>query len=94
MNKIASVPSLEDHAKLIRTCTENSEILHSKLILIERNLDKIQANILDSLANNKVSEKEAEDLKREISDIRNIILQFQGHMMYGNSDVFGNKSIR
>lgn len=68
--------------------------LKEKLDNLERNLDSVQVQILAISQNSAMSDRDIQELKREITEMRNIILQFQGHMIYGNADLFGNKGIR
>ena len=50
--------------------------------------------MLDSDFNNKLLIKETENINREIKEIRSIISQFQNHMIYNKSDIFGNREIK
>jgi len=63
---------------------------------ILENMNKIISNIDDTNDISKSSYKEIIDMRRDLETVKQILNQFQGHMMYGyrRQDDFGNKELR
>lgn len=93
-DKVDSVPNKDYHAEKELLRETNRRDLNKRLDAIETNLNNIQISMLDSDFNNKLLIKETENINREIKEIRSIISQFQNHMIYNKSDIFGNRGIK
>lgn len=91
---VERVPDQEYHNKIEKINEEERRILYDRLVSIEESLNNIQKYMIDSDFNSKILIKESEKLNQELQQVKSIISQFQGHMMYGRSDVFGNREIR
>lgn len=95
-NKIQLVPSKEDV----------QEIIKAKIDIEEKHLGEIGENIskkLDKMSDlldevddlGKGSYREVKELKKDIEQIKQILNQFQGHLMYsGKTSSFGNRELR
>jgi hypothetical protein len=95
-NKIQMVPSKEDV----------QEIIKAKIDIEEKHLEEIGENIskkLDKMSDlldgvedlGKGSYREVKELKKDIEQIKQILNQFQGHLMYGGkTSSFGNRELR
>lgn len=93
-DKVDSVPNKDYHAEKELLRETNRRDLNKRLDTIESNLNNIQISMMDSDFNNKLLIKETENINREIKEIRSIISQFQNHMIYNKSDIFGNREIK
>ena len=93
-DKVDSVPNKDYHKEKELIRESNRRDLDKRLDAIEANLNNIQISMLDSDFNNKLLIKETENINREIKEIRSIISQFQNHMIYNKSDIFGNREIK
>ena len=65
----------------------NIEELSKKLDKMTQVLDEIKEFDRDSY-------REINELKRDIEQIKQILNQFQGHLMYGRSNAFGNRELK
>lgn len=65
----------------------NVEELSKKLDKMTKVLDEIKEFDRDSY-------REINELKRDIEQIKQILNQFQGHLMYGRSSSFGNRELK
>ena len=92
--RVDLVPNKDYHTERDLIREKNSKDLHKRLDSIESNLNSIQLSMLDSDFNNKLLMRETENINREIKEIRTIISQFQNHMIYNKSDIFGNREIK
>jgi len=93
--KVLSIPTVDDVKEIIIN-TAKSEELNIEEIEKEINskLDKL-IEVLDEVEDlEKGSYREIKELKRDIEQIKQILNQFQGHLMYGRNSDFGNRELR
>jgi predicted nuclease with TOPRIM domain len=78
--------------------TEIDKIIESEdkhLETIEEKLEKIRDDMSTLKEQAKLTHKEIKDIRRDQESIKQILNQFQGHMMYGNrSSDFGNRELK
>lgn len=91
---VEKVPDKDYHTGREVIQEEERRLLHDRLNSIEDNLNKIQESMMNGDFTDKILLKETEKINQEIQQVKSIVSQFQGHMMYGRSDVFGNREIR
>ena len=92
--RLKLVPDENYHNERSLLHIEDKKILQERLSGIEQHLLDLNNKLQDSKYNEKLIIKEAERISSEIQEVRQIIAQFQGHMMYGpRSDSFGNRGI-
>lgn len=61
---------------------------------LSKKLDKM-TEVLDEIKEfDRDSYREINELKRDIEQIKQILNQFQGHLMYGRSNSFGNRELK
>lgn len=91
---VEKVPDKDYHTGREVIQEEERRLLHDRLNSIEDNLNKIQESMMNGDFTDKILLKETEKINQEIQQVKSIVSQFQGHMMYSRSDVFGNREIR
>jgi len=90
--KVEQIPNISELKKLLKDSSEHDQ---SDIDELSKKLDKI-IEVLEDLDDiDKSSFREIKELKRDVETIKQILNQFQGHMMYGGrqSD-FGNREIK
>ena len=91
---VEKMPDRDYHSGRELIQEEERRLLHDRLNSIEDNLNSLQAAMLNGEFTDKLLLKETEKKNQEIQQVKSIVSQFQGHMMYGRSDIFGNREIR
>lgn len=65
---------------------------------LETKLEKLEKVLDEMLDNQKGSKRDIDDIRTDISNVKSILNQFQGHMMYSGqgrrSSDFGNQELR
>lgn len=88
--KVDKLPTTEQIEEMLQ---RKMEIDSSYVADLERKLDKL-IEWMDELEDlNKDSNREIMELRRDIETIKQILNQFQGHMLYSRND-FGNKELK
>lgn len=63
---------------------QNDLLWKQRFELIEDNLNKLHSILSDTTITSGMSSQEMKDLRKELKEIRTMILQFQGHLMYSS----------
>lgn len=91
LTRIKTMPTKADVEEIIKikkefdkTCIDD---VNTKLDKVLDVMDKI-----DNLDENNY--REVKEMRRDIETVKQILNQFQGHMMYGHSNDFGNRELR
>lgn len=92
--KIDQVPTEEYHKQVELVNENDKKILYDRLISIEDNISRLQEYITRNDYNSNILIKETDKINQELQQIRSIVSQFHGHMIYGRSDSFGNREIK
>jgi len=91
-DKLMSIPSSSDIEDIVNTGNADLHISN-----IANKLEEL-VNKLDQISEiSKGNERDIEDIKRDIEHVKQILNQFQGHMMYGGgrrAGDFGNQELR
>lgn len=93
-HKIDNIPTIKEITEaLLNVETHEKEHFDE----IEELLKKL-SNLLDELCDSeKTNTREITEIRRDITHVKQILNQFQGHMMYGSdrrTSDFGNKELR
>lgn len=90
--KIDTLPSIVDVKDII---DETNKIDKVRLDEIAARLDKIVKDIDEIHGLDEDTYREIINMRRDVETVKQILNQFQGHMMYGRrSGDFGNKELR
>lgn len=90
--KIDTLPSIVDVKDII---DETNKIDKVRLDEIAARLDKIVKDIDEIHGLDEDTYREIINMRRDVETVKQILNQFQGHMMYGRrSEDFGNKELR
>lgn len=93
-DKVFVIPSLDNVKELVSECNDNEKLNIDELT---KKLQKLEL-LLDSINDiDKGSYREILELKKDIESIKQILNQFQGHMMYSGSrrsSDFGNRELK
>lgn len=91
-DRIKTVPTSEEVKAIVETAEASEGIDIEEL---SKKLDKI-TEVLDEVEDlNRGNYREVKELKRDIEQIKQILNQFQGHLMYGSrSSSFGNRELK
>ena len=93
VDRVNNVPTYNDVQKIIEDQKSNDSInldeLKSRLEKIVEYLELIEAD-------SNISTRDIQDLKRDLDNIKQILNQFQGHLMYNNGGRghWGNKELK
>lgn len=86
--------------KTMPTKVEIEDMIKAKMVVDDEHVNNLTERLdrlitlMDKLEDIDVnSHREIQELRRDIETIKQILNQFQGHMMYGRSD-FGNKELK
>lgn len=92
LDKLNSVPSIDNVKKIVNSSAELSEL---DLNEVSKKLDKI-VEVLDEIEGTGDSNRrDIKDLRRDVEQIKQILNQFQGHLMYGGGPShFGNRELK
>lgn len=91
-DKIDTLPSIVDVKDII---DETNKIDKVRLDEIAARLDKIVKDIDEIHGLDEDTYREIINMRRDVETVKQILNQFQGHMMYGRrSEDFGNKELR
>lgn len=91
--RVFSQPTLNDVTELTKKCESEKEKDFDELIeKFDKLLERLEQ--IDDYARD--NSKEILNLKHDLDQVKQILNQFQGHMMYGErrSSDFGNKELR
>lgn len=93
--KVLSIPTVDDVKEIIINTAKSEEFNIEEIEKeINSKLDKL-IEVLDEVEDlEKGSYREIKELKRDIEQIKQILNQFQGHLMYGRNSDFGNRELR
>lgn len=94
LEKIDDIPSKSDLKRAMKDQTryeyETIKELYDKLNKLSKELDEI-----DEIS--KDSKRELSEIRKDIEEVKTILNQFQGHMMYGPKSFindFGNRELK
>lgn len=86
--------------KTMPSKVEIEDMIKAKMVVDDEHVNNLTERLdrlitlMDKLEDIDVnSHREIQELRRDIETIKQILNQFQGHMMYGRSD-FGNKELK
>lgn len=89
--RVKKQPTIEEIKELVkesRNIDENNvEEVSKKLEEIENKLNEVEDYL-------KVEQADHAQLKRDIEQIKTMLNQFQGHMMYNHGGAFGNRELK
>lgn len=90
--KVEKIPDVTELKKLLKDTSDGD---HQDIHVLSKKLDKIMS-ILEELDDiGRADYREVKDLKRDVETIKQILNQFQGHMMYGGrASDFGNRELK
>lgn len=92
LDKLKSVPSNAQIKESLKESENNSDL---KLEEVSKKLDKM-IEVLDEIEDNgDANRRDVKELRRDIEHIKQILNQFQGHLMYGGGPShFGNRELK
>ena len=92
LDKLNSAPSTDTLTTALKQSESNTEV---KIEEVSKKLDKL-IEVLDEIGDTGDSNRrDIKDLKRDIEQIKQILNQFQGHLMYSNNPGhFGNRELK
>jgi len=88
--KVDDIPDITamKEALFVHAAEDNTNFGNLKVTI--REIEKLLEKIENNQCNHKDSTK---DTQKDIEQIKQMLAQFQGHMMYGSSRDFGNKEL-
>jgi hypothetical protein len=92
LDKLKSVPSNAQIKESLKESENNSDL---KLEEVSKKLDKM-IEVLDEIEDNgDANRRDVKEIRRDIEHIKQILNQFQGHLMYGGGPShFGNRELK
>lgn len=92
LDKLNSVPTIDNMKNIVNQSAEISEL---DLDEVSKKLDKI-VEVLDEIeGTGEANRRDIKDLRRDVEQIKQILNQFQGHLMYGGGPShFGNRELK
>jgi len=89
--RVQKQPTTEEIKELVKEISDkdqlNVEDVSNKLKEIEKKLNEVEDYL-------KVEQTDHAQLKRDIEQIKTMLNQFQGHMMYNHGSAFGNRELK
>jgi len=90
--RVQQQPTMDEIKKLVKESSDKDELnieeVSKKLKEIENKLNEVEDYL-------KVEQADHAQLKRDIEQIKTMLNQFQGHMMYNNhGSAFGNRELK
>ena len=90
--RVDVIPTTEECQGMVDDQTEKLDL---DVVGILEKLDNITDSLKDIENKSKNSHQEVSTLKNDVEGIKQILNQFQGHMLYGNSrSDFGNRELK
>jgi methyl-accepting chemotaxis protein len=92
MSRVEKVASLENVKKIANDVQLKTEL---NIEEVSKKLDKI-VEVLDEIeSNGENNRRDIKELRRDVEHIKQILNQFQGHLMYGGGPShFGNRELK
>lgn len=92
LKRVTTIPSKREMNDIINDSTQKEDVNFEEAA---KKLEKIM-DMLDNVEDlGKGNKRNISQMRRDIESIKQILIQFQGHMMYGNrSSEFGNKELK
>lgn len=88
---VDELPSLESIKELLDGYSETDRMTLDNLT---NYLKKIDEKLQDIGEKTTGSEREIQDMKKDVDSIREILNQIQGHLLYSHSSGFGNRELK
>lgn len=89
--KIKKQPTIEDLKKIVQTASDEDELNVEE---VSKKLEEMLKKLDDIEEFGKNNYREIFELKRDIEQIKTMLNQFQGHMMYNHGGTFGNRELK
>ena len=92
LEKVNAVPTIENLKGIVSESTHAGEL---DIEEVSKKLDKI-VEVLDEIeGTGEANRRDIKDLRRDVEQIKQILNQFQGHLMYGGGPShFGNRELK
>jgi Tfp pilus assembly protein PilO len=92
LEKVSAAPTTENLKSIINESTHAGEL---DIEEVSKKLDKI-VEVLDEIeGTGEANRRDIKDLRRDVEQIKQILNQFQGHLMYGGGPShFGNRELK
>lgn len=86
--KVVDMPSSESVKDIVNdTTSAEIEKLNGKIDILIKRMETLETH-------NETSEKDCDEIKRDLENIKQILNQFHGHMLYNNQAAFGNRELK